>query len=68
MSAASLPLADAGSLRPLARRTRILRLALAGALAALAAAAIILARGPHVAAGAFIAAFEEALDGALSAG
>jgi hypothetical protein len=53
MKASSLPLADAASLRVLAGRTRVLRLALAGALAATAAGAILLARGPHASAGAF---------------
>ena len=56
MTASSLPLADAGSLRLLARRTHVLRLALAGALAVTAVSAILLARGPHASAGAFVPA------------
>jgi hypothetical protein len=56
VTASSLPLADAGSLRLLARRTHVLRLALAGALAATAVSAILLARGPHASAGAFVPA------------
>ena len=56
MTASSLPLADAGPLRLLARRTHVLRLALAGALAVTAASAILLARGPHASAGAFVPA------------
>jgi hypothetical protein len=51
VSAASLPLADAGSLRSLARRTRVRRLALGGLLIVVAASAVLLARGPHVSAG-----------------
>jgi hypothetical protein len=56
MTTSSLPLSERGSLRSLVRRTRVLRLVLAGALAALAAAAILLARGPQASAGAFIPA------------
>jgi len=56
VTASSLPLADAGSLRLLARRTHVLRLALAGALAVTAVSAILLARGPHASAGAFVPA------------
>ena len=56
MTGSSLPLADAGSLRSLARRTHVLRLALAVGLAAIAVSAILLARGPHASAGAFVPA------------
>lgn len=56
MTAASLPLADAGSLVPQARRTRVLRLALAAALALAATGVVLLARGPRASAGPFVAA------------
>ena len=54
MTAATLPLADRGSLGPLARRTRVLRLALAGVLIVVAAVATLFARGPHVSAGVYV--------------
>jgi hypothetical protein len=54
VSAASLPLADAGSLAHQLRRTRVLRLGLAATLAVAAGAAILLARGPRVSAGPFV--------------
>jgi hypothetical protein len=56
VTAASLPLADAGSLAPHARRTRVLRLALAAALAVAAVSAVLLARGPRASAGPFVPA------------
>ncbi len=54
MTTSTLPLADAPSLEPFARRTRVLRLALAGALAVVAITAVVLARGPRASAGPFI--------------
>src|SRR5260370_4254509 len=54
MPAPSLPLADSGPLEPLARRTRVLRLALAGVLIVVAASAAVLARGPRVSAGLYV--------------
>jgi len=56
VTAASLPLADADSLAPFARRTRIFRLSLAAALALAAVGAVLLARGPRVTAGPFVPA------------
>ena len=56
MTPSSLPIADAGSLRLLARRTRVVRLAFAVGLAATAVSAILLARGPRASAGAFVPA------------
>jgi hypothetical protein len=43
----SIPLADAGALRPAARRTLAIRLALAAALTALVVAAVLASRNPH---------------------
>jgi len=54
VTASTLPLADAPSLQRFVRRTRVLRLALAGALVAAAVAAVVLARGPRASAGPFI--------------
>jgi hypothetical protein len=54
LTQATLPLADAGRLQPEARRTRTLRLVLAGALAAAAISAVLLARGPRATAGPFV--------------
>jgi len=54
MTAASLPLADAPSLEPFLRRTRIIRLALAAALTAAAISAVLLSRGPSASAGPFV--------------
>ena len=45
----SIPLADAGALRPAARRTLIVRAVLAAALAGLVIAAVLLSRHPHTA-------------------
>src|SRR5262249_50251087 len=56
VTAAPLPLADAGCLRPEARRTRILRLAFAAALTVAAIGVLLLARGPRVSAGPFVPA------------
>jgi hypothetical protein len=50
----SLQLADAVSLFAGARRTRVLRVGLAGALAVAAVSAVLLARGPRASAGAFV--------------
>jgi len=54
VTASSLPLADAQSLEPFARRTRVVRLLLAGALVAAAVSAVLLARGPQASAGPFV--------------
>jgi hypothetical protein len=43
----SIPLADAGALRPAARRTLAIRLALAAALAGLIVAIVVVSRHPH---------------------
>ncbi len=56
MTTPSLPLADAGSLAPHARRTRALRLALAAALIVAGVGAVLLARGPRASAGPYVPA------------
>jgi hypothetical protein len=43
----AIPLADAGALRPLARRTLVVRVALALALVGLVIAAVVVSRRPH---------------------
>jgi hypothetical protein len=48
MSARAVPLGDAGSLGRIARRTRAVRLALAGTLVGLAVAAVLLARAQNL--------------------
>jgi hypothetical protein len=54
VSGGSLPLADAGSLVRELRRTRVLRLTLAAALAVVAIGAVLLARGPDASAGPYV--------------
>ena len=54
MTDPSIALADSGSLSALARRTRVLRVALAAVIVVAAVAAVLLARGPRASAGPFV--------------